>query len=241
MSTEISLTGVGLQLTRRRRKRQRGRLREMRANAVMKSFWALRGIDLNVTAGESLAVIGPARSGRTSLLRVIAGTLIPDEGDVRVAHPVVPMIDTRRMLVPAFTIRQNIHVLGGLVGLSREQIVERIPSIVEFAGLAGSIDRHLSAVPAVKSRLAFATLTSIDYPIVLIDDALTVGGRDFEQQCLSRLAEMREQGRTFVVTSDTGRELKAFCDRAVYLRDGMIQDQGSVDDMLRRMRGERRG
>lgn len=235
----IRFQHVSLRLYKRRRRRG-GRIGEMKAGITLASYWALRDITFSVEPGEAVAVVGGKAASRTGLLRLAAHTLLPDEGRVSAGGRVLPVIALKRAMVSGFTVRQNVHLLGGLLGMGRDEAAASLPWIVDFAGLRDRVDHHLSAVPRpLRPRLAQAIAFAVDSPIVIIDGRLAPGGRGFQTACYGELERMREEGRTFLVSSSVGRDLRWLCDRAIYLEDGRIAAEGTVKEMLALTRSER--
>ncbi len=127
-------------------------------------------------------------------------------------------------------------------GSARTRSNDRFDSIVEFAGpqVKAAIDapfRHFSS--GMQVRLGFSVITSLDEPIILVDEVLAVGDRDFRQKCYARMEELLEQGRTLFLVSHSEDDLRRFCTRGLYLRDGRLVDDGTVEEVLTTYRSSR--
>jgi ABC-2 type transport system ATP-binding protein len=235
----IRFQQASLKLFKRKRRRG-GRIGEMKSGIKLKTYWALRDVTFTVKPGEAVAVVGGTAAARNGLLRLAAHTLLPDEGRVSAGGRVLPMIGLKRALISGFTVRQNIHLLGGLLGMSRDEAAAALPWIVQFAGLQGRVDHHLNAVPRpLRPRLAQAIALAVDSPIVLINGRIAPGGQKFQAACYGEFERMRQEGRTFLVASSAGRDLRWLCDRAIYLEDGRIAAEGTVAEMLALSRAAR--
>jgi ABC-2 type transport system ATP-binding protein len=228
--------GIRFHANRRRRLRARefmfrGRSGESGAD----QFWALRDVSFTIAEGEAIGVIGGNGHGKSTLLRLIAGVMIPDEGSVSVRGPVAPMIEVTGGFVGDLTVRDNIWLAAGLKGLSRRQIGERFDEIVEWAEIAHRLDtpfRHLSS--GMKAKVGFSVITTVDRPIVLVDEVLAVGDRAFQKKCFARVEQMLGQGKTVVLVSHSAVHVERFCRRGLYLRNGKLIGDGPVREVLAR-------
>lgn len=232
----IVATDLGIRFNRNRRRD--ARIRELlfrgKATHVAKDeFWALRHISFEVEEGESVGLVGANGCGKSTLLRLIAGVMLPDEGKVKVTRGVAPLIEITGGFIGDLTARENIHLVAGLHGLSRKAIAERFDEIVEFAEVGDFLDtpfRHFSS--GMKVKLAFSVVTSIDEPIVLVDEVLAVGDRRFREKCYDRMQEMLSGGKTLFFVSHSDAQLRQYCKRGLYLRYGELVQDGPIDDVL---------
>lgn len=207
-------------------KRRRGRVGE---------FWALRKISFSVRAGEAIGVVGRNGQGKSTLLKLVAGVLLPDEGTVRVHGGVAPLIELTGGFAGDLTVRDNIHLTAGMHGLSRGQIAERFDSIVGFAEADDVLDtpfKHLSS--GMKVRVAFAVVSQLDEPVLLVDEVLAVGDKSFRNKCYRRIDELLADGKTLFLVSHNERDLRRFCTRGLYLDMGRLQFDGPIDEALAR-------
>lgn len=240
-----SFEDAGVRLPRRRRRRgdgRRQRLRRIAGEVKRDEVWRLRHATFDVGEGESVAIVGGRGSGREALLRLAAGTLVPDEGVVRRRVPIIPMIDLAKALNRRYTVRQNIYIVGGMLGMTPDEVSEKLGWIVSFAGVEGSLDKYLgTAAPVIRQRLAWSIAMSMDARAYAIEQVLIVGERDFRQQCWTHVDKKREDGVTFLLASDSQKQFRRFCDRAVLLDAGAVVAQVSVPEAIARMRELRRG
>ena len=235
----ISVHDLGVEFYRSRRRRMQ--LRELlfhgRNSAPKESFWALRTISFDIHAGEAVGLVGGNGGGKSTLLKMIAGVLLPDEGSVEVTGGVAPLIELTGGFVGELSARDNIYLTAGLHGLSKEKIEERFDEIVNFAGpeVRAGLDtpyRHFSS--GMKVRLGFAVVTTLDEPIVLVDEVLAVGDRAFREKCYKRMEAMLADGRTLFLVSHSESDLKRFSTRGLYLRKGHLEMDGPITDVLER-------
>lgn len=221
-----------------RNKKRNLSVREMllrRENTAPKQqFWAVRGVSFTVQAGEAVGLVGANGHGKSTLLRLIAGVLLPDEGSVRVNGGVAPLIELTGGFQGEMTARENVYLTGGLHGLSKAVIDERFDDIIAFAELEDFVDtpfRHFSS--GMKVRLGFSVVTTLDEPIVLVDEVLAVGDRAFREKCYKRMEEMLSGGRTLFMVSHSERDLERFCTRGLYLRRGRLIEDGTIGETLK--------
>ena len=200
---------------------------------------ALDGIDLEVTAGEALAVIGPNGSGKSTLLKLTGGILKPTSGTVEVTGRVTALIELGAGFHPEITGRENVVINGMLLGLGRREIEERMQVIVDFADIGPFIDQPVKIYSSgMYVRLGFAVAVVADPDILLIDEVLAVGDEAFTHRCLDRLARMRQRGVTMVLVSHDLDLVTSFADRALYLDRGRVVAEGPADAVAARYRSD---
>lgn len=235
----ITVKDLGIEFYRSRRRRMQ--LREMlfhgRSGAPRETFWALRNISFEIQAGEAVGLVGGNGGGKSTLLKMLAGVLLPDEGEVTVNGGVAPLIELTGGFVNELTARDNIYLTAGLHGLSKEQVDEHFDDIVDFAGpeVRAGLDtpyRHFSS--GMKVRLGFAVITTLDEPIILVDEVLAVGDRKFREKCYQRMEDLLAEGRTLFLVSHSEGDLKRFSTRGLYLQHGSLMMDGPVEDVLDR-------
>jgi ABC-2 type transport system ATP-binding protein len=203
------------------------------AGLVERQFWALDGVSFDVQRGEAIGVVGRNGQGKSTLLKVIAGVLLPDRGTVTVREGVAPLIEITGGFVGDLTVRENINLTAGLHGMPRAAIAERFDEIADFAEIHDFLDtpyKHLSS--GMKVRVAFAVISRLEEPIILVDEVLAVGDRVFKEKCYRRIEELLAAGRTLFLVSHSEGDLKRFCTRGIYLERGVIRADGSLDEAL---------
>ena len=213
--------------------------RTRRREPSREQYLALDGIDLDVTAGEAVAVIGPNGSGKSTLLKLIGGILKPTSGTVEVSGRVTALIEVGAGFHPEITGRENVVINGMLLGLERREIEERMQEIVDFADIGQFIDQPVKIYSSgMYVRLGFAVAVATDPDVLLIDEVLAVGDEAFTRRCLDRLARMRQRGVTMVLVSHDLDLVTSFADRAVYLDRGRIVTEGPADAVTARYRSD---
>ncbi|WP_403020438.1 ABC transporter ATP-binding protein [Salinibacterium sp. GXW1014] len=233
----IEVAGAGIRFKRNRRARRSfkdlfaGRKRRSRPD----EFWALRDVDFTVMAGEAIGVVGRNGQGKSTLLKLVAEVILPDEGRVAVHGGVAPLIEITGGFVDDLTVRDNVFLTAGLHGMSRAEIEERFDEIIDFAEIGDFLDtpyKHLSS--GMRVRIAFAVVTRLEEPILLVDEVLAVGDKAFREKCYRRIEELLEGGRTLFFVSHNERDLKRFCTRGLYLDKGKLVMDAPIAEVLQR-------
>lgn len=199
------------------------------------TFWGLKNISFTVGRGEAVGLVGGNGGGKSTLLKMIAGTLLPDEGSVSVKDGVAPLIELTGGFSGDLSARENIYLTGGLHGMRKEEIDDRFDDIVDFAGpkVRAGLDlpyRHFSS--GMQVRLGFAVITCLDEPIILVDEVLAVGDAAFREKCYQRMEGLLAQGRTLFLVSHSEGDLLRFCTRGIYLNSGRMVADGSMEDIM---------
>ena len=196
-------------------------------------FWALRGVDLEVRRGETVGIVGRNGAGKSTLLQVIAGTLRPTEGEVRVNGRVAALLELGSGFNPDFSGRENVYLNAQVLGLRRREVEERFDTIVEFAGLGEFIDRPVRTYSSgMMVRLAFAVAINISPDVLIIDEALAVGDEAFQRKCYSRIEELKRGGATILFVSHAAQSVLQLCDRAILIDAGHRLLTGSPKDVV---------
>lgn len=233
----IAVHGAGIRFKRNRRSRRSfkdlfaGRRRRSRPG----EFWALRGVDFTVRAGEAIGVVGRNGQGKSTLLKLVAEVMLPDEGTVGVYGGVAPLIEITGGFVDDLTVRDNVFLTAGLHGMKRSEIEERFDEIIDFAEIGDFLDtpyKHLSS--GMKVRIAFSVISRLEEPILLVDEVLAVGDKAFREKCYRRIEELLEGGRTLFFVSHNERDLKRFCTRGLYLDKGKLVLDAPIGEVLAR-------
>ncbi len=197
-------------------------------------FVGLRDVSLVIRAGERVGIIGGNGAGKSTLLRVIARVRRPTEGRVVVRGRVAPLLELGLGFHAELTGRENVILQGTLLGLSRCEMVARMPSITAFAEIEGFLDAPIrNYSTGMSARLAFAVATDVDPDVLLVDEALAVGDERFKARCHERMNQFRERGKTFLLVSHSLEEVVETCQRAVWIADGRVMRDGPAREVCR--------
>jgi ABC-2 type transport system ATP-binding protein len=233
----IEVDDLGIRFRRNRRGRRN--FKDLFADSSRRSrpgeFWALRNVSFAVRSGESIGVVGRNGQGKSTLLKLVAGVLLPDEGSVVVHDGVAPLIEITGGFVGDLTVRENVFLTAGLHGMARADVARRFDGIIDFAELHDFIDtpyKHLSN--GMKVRLAFSVVSQLEEPILLVDEVLAVGDRAFREKCYHRIDELLAEGRTLFFVSHNEKDLRRFCTRGLYFDKGRLEMDAPIDQVLDR-------
>ena len=219
------------QVVRHRGGGRRQQLRRLAGETKRTALSVFEGIDLDIPSGQAVAVLGRRNAGAIELLRLAAGTLIPDVGHVHRRDLVVPVIDGSNVLDGAITVRQNVYQVGALLGMTPEQVSERLDWIVEFAELRKFMDGYLRHAPRyARQRIVWTVSMATRARIFAIEKALVVGNEEFEAKCWAHVEALKADGVTFLVEGERRVPLERFCDRGIVLSEGRVAFDGTVAD-----------
>jgi ABC-type polysaccharide/polyol phosphate transport system ATPase subunit len=204
----------------------------MKQGIEFRDFWALQDVSFTVQPGESFGIIGRNGAGKSTLLKVLARVLRPIAGRVVTRGRVAPLLELGGGFHSELTGRENVYMNGALLGLSREQIREVYPWIVEFSELAGFMEAPIRTYSTgMVSRLGFAVATCSRPDVLLVDEALSVGDVSYQQKCFSRMADFHRQGTTIILVSHSVSTIESFCDNVLWLDSGRVYQIGTVNEV----------
>jgi ABC-type polysaccharide/polyol phosphate transport system ATPase subunit len=199
-------------------------LRDLRPD---ETFDALRNVSFDVFAGRTFGIIGRNGSGKSTMLKLIAGIGRPTEGAVRVHGRVSALIELGAGFHPEISGRENVYINGMMLGLTRRELAARFDEIVAFAQLEDFIDAPVKTYSSgMYMRLGFAVAINVDPEVLLVDEVLAVGDEAFTHKCLDKFAEFRRKGRTVVLVTHSLDLVTRFCDEALWLDAGIVRTQG---------------
>jgi ABC-type polysaccharide/polyol phosphate transport system ATPase subunit len=186
-------------------------------------FWALRDVTFQATVGSTFGLIGDNGSGKSTLLQLLAGTLTPTLGTVRVQGRISAILELGAGFDPEFTGRENVFMCGAIMGIGQQEMTKRFEEVVSFAEIGDFIDRPVRMYSTgMYLRLAFAVATSVDPDVLILDEALAVGDQYFQKRCIDRIEAFRKAGKTIVFCSHNIYQVRMICDQVIWLRDGRM-------------------
>lgn len=193
---------------------------------------AVKDLSFDVRIGEAVGIVGSNGSGKSTLLRAVAGLQALESGSIKVrgsAH----LLSVSGALKPSLSGFRNV-LLGGLaMGMKREEIDAQMESIIEFSGLGDAMARPMKTYSSgMKARLSFSIATLRVPDILLIDEALAVGDKEFRKKSLERVNEIRDEAGTILMVTHNLNEIRESCTRAIWLDQGVMMADGEVDDVL---------
>lgn len=204
---------------------------------MYKEFLALRNVSLEIKRGECVGIIGRNGAGKSTLLQIIANTLFPTSGEMKVSGKIAALLELGSGFNPEFSGEENIMMYGAILGLSEDRIREKYQDIVDFADIGDAISQPVKTYSSgMAMRLAFAVAAHIDADVLIVDEALAVGDIVFVQKCFSFLREFMKNHTVILVSHDIAT-VRDLCDRVIWLVDGVVKADGApakvTDDYLR--------
>jgi ABC-type polysaccharide/polyol phosphate transport system ATPase subunit len=195
--------------------------------------WALRDVTMAVRPGESVGLIGANGSGKTTMLRLLARVMYPYAGSVKVQGRVGALIEVRAGIHPDLTGAENIYLYGSLLGLHRREVARKFDEIVSFAQLENAVNRQVKFYSSgMQVRLGFAIAAFTEPDVLLVDEVLAVGDATFQQKCLDRMRAVLAHGTTVMFVSHDLQAVESICERAIWLREGVVAADGPVREVL---------
>lgn len=195
--------------------------------------WVLKGVDINIQTGEVVGLIGENGSGKSTLLKLLTKIIYPNKGCVDTVGKVSSLLELGAGFHPDMTGRENIYINASIFGLTREEIDKKIDRIISFSELEDYIDNPVRTYSSgMYMRLAFSVAINVEADILLIDEILAVGDTSFQKKCVEKLTYLKQRGCTIVFVSHDHNMVERLCDKAVWLKDGWIQSQGNVKEVI---------
>ncbi|MDA8453518.1 ABC transporter ATP-binding protein [Acidovorax sp. GBBC 3334] len=198
-----------------------------------RSHWALKDVSFELRRGQCIGVIGDNGAGKSSLLKLLAGTLQPSVGSIERVGRVTAILELGAGFHPDFSGRDNLYFGGSLIGIDREEMQRLEPEIIEFCELGEALDRPVKTYSSgMAVRLAFALVTAVQPDVLIIDEALAVGDQHFQKKCVDRIMAFRDAGCTILFCSHSPYHIRHLCDLALWLKGGQVEQFGETEPVL---------
>src|ERR1700687_2033585 len=197
------------------------------------TFWALKGVSLEVKEGEVLGLIGRNGAGKTTLLKILSRITKPTTGWAEIHGRVGSLLEVGTGFHPELTGRENTYLSGAILGMSKQEITRKFDEIVSFAELGKFIDtpvKHYSSGMYV--RLAFAVAAHLEPEILLVDEVLAVGDIRFQKKCLGKMGDVARAGRTVILVTHQLNQIRRLCSRVVWLDAGARRQTGPTAEVV---------
>lgn len=213
-------------------------LRELISRITMRpvefeEHWALRDVAFSIERGESVGVVGINGSGKSTLLSLIARTSYPTEGEIEVHGRVGSLLELGAGFHTSLTGIENIFLNASLMGLSREQVEDRLEAIIEYADIGEYIEAEMSTYSTgMIARVGFAIMASLEPEILIVDEALSVGDLAFTQKCQATMGAMLARGTTMLLVSHDMETVRNVCQRVLWIHEGELRMDGPSEDVL---------
>lgn len=230
--TVLRVAGIGKEYKLYASPRQRLKAL-LTGRAHHRSHWALRDVSFELQRGQCIGVIGDNGAGKSSLLKLLAGTLQPSMGTIERVGRVTAILELGAGFHPDFSGRDNLYFGGSLIGIEREEMARLEASIIEFCELGEALDRPVKTYSSgMTVRLAFALVTAVQPDVLIIDEALAVGDQHFQKKCVDRITAFKNNGCTILFCSHSPYHIRHLCDRAIWLDGGQVKEFGPTEPVL---------
>ncbi len=205
-------------------------LRKSRVNV----FEAVKGVSFKVPQGEIMGIVGKNGSGKSTMLRAIAGIFSPDEGSIDLHGKSVSLLSIGVGFQKKLTGRENIYLSGMLLGFSEQQINDKLNEIIEFSELKKFIDKPVKTYSSgMHSKLAFSITAVLETDIMLIDEVLSVGDAKFKKKSYKKMQELiSNKDRTVIIVSHNSETIKNLCNSVLWIHDGLVKMQGTPEEVM---------
>jgi lipopolysaccharide transport system ATP-binding protein len=198
----------------------------------MQGFRALDDVTFTVPQGAFFGIVGPNGSGKSTLTQVIAGITVPTAGEARVWGRVLPLLEVGAGFNDELTGRENVYLLGAILGLAPSQITESLERIIDFSGVHRHFDSPMKRYSSgMKARLSFATAVGFPADIYVFDEVLAVVDDDFQMQCARELIRLNAEGRTILFMSHDLQLVVEMCRTGMWLEEGKVRRMGTIEEV----------
>lgn len=213
-------------------------IKSIKGQVSVEAFWALKDVSFQVYKGDSVGLIGLNGSGKSTMLKTIAGVLKPTKGTVTVSGSVAPLIELGAGFDMDLTARENVFLNGALFGYTREEMTRHYDDIVKFSELENFMNVPVKNFSSgMVSRLAFAIATIGVPDILIVDEVLSVGDFRFQEKCENRIQAMMKEGTTILFVSHSIDQVQKICNKIVWLDHGVVKRFGDAEEICNEYRG----
>jgi lipopolysaccharide transport system ATP-binding protein len=211
------------------------RVRTGSSDSEVEDFWALKDLSVQIQPGEVVGVIGRNGAGKSTFLKILSRITKPTTGRVTLNGRVGSLLEVGTGFHPELTGRENIHLNGAILGMSRREITGKFAEIVEFAEISQFLDTPVKRYSSgMYVRLAFAVAAHLEPEILLVDEVLAVGDAAFQRKCLGRMGQVAQQGRTILFVSHNMATITRLCQRVLWFDRGRLRDSGDAEQIVAR-------
>ena len=197
-------------------------------------FFALKNISFSVNQGESVALIGANGSGKSTMLKILAGVLYPSVGSVQVQGSIAPLIELGAGFDMDLTARENIYLNGAVLGYDHDFMEKHFQEIMDFSELWDFVDVPVKNYSSgMVARLGFSIATIVKADILVVDEILAVGDFKFQEKCKRRMAQLMGEGTTLLFVSHSAEQVKELCKRSIWLDHGILMADGPTEEVYR--------
>ena len=207
-------------------------VKRMKGQIKYDEFYALKNVTFNIEKGDSFALVGSNGSGKSTMLKIIAGVLKPTCGKVKVQGSIAPLIELGAGFDMDLTGRENIFLNGAILGYSRKLMKEKYDEIIDFSELKEFADVPVKNYSSgMVARLGFSIATIVKPEILIVDEILSVGDQAFQEKCHKRMEEMMSGGTTVILVSHSSKDVKRICKHGIWINKGNLMCAGTADEV----------
>lgn len=198
-----------------------------------RDHYALRDINLQIKPGESVGIVGTNGSGKSTLLKLITGVVAPTEGEIQSYGKIAALLELGAGFNLEYTGIENIYLNGTMMGYKKSEMEKRVPQIIEFADIGEFIYQPVKSYSSgMFARLAFAVSINVEPDILIVDEALSVGDTRFQMKCIDKMTQLRDQGTTILFVTHAVEQIKRFCTRSIWIKDGAVIEDGEASRIV---------
>jgi lipopolysaccharide transport system ATP-binding protein len=230
MSSDLVMQAENLGKAYQIYRRPEDRLKQMlvRWKRFYDEYWALRDVNLKIRRGEAIGLIGRNGAGKSTFLQLAAGIITPTTGSVTVNGRIAALLELGAGFNPEFTGAENVYLSASILGLTRQEIVDRFQAIADFAGIGDFLHLPVKLYSSgMYARLAFSVAAHVDADVLIVDEILAVGDAAFAQKCMRFIRKFRENG-TLIFVSHSSASVLSLCDRAIWMEAGEVREEGDA-------------
>jgi lipopolysaccharide transport system ATP-binding protein len=196
-------------------------------------FWALKNFSAQIKPGEVVGIIGRNGAGKSTLLKLLSRITVPTEGRICIEGRIASLLEVGTGFHPELTGRENVFLNGAILGMTRAEIIRKFDEIVEFSEIAEFLDTPVKRYSSgMYVRLAFSVAAHLEPEILIVDEVLAVGDTSFQKKCLEKIRSFAASGRTVLYVSHNLDSMRSLCKRAIWIKDGRLQQDGPVDEVF---------
>lgn len=200
---------------------------------LYQEHYALRDVSFQVNKGETVGIIGTNGAGKSTMLKIITGVLNPSGGSVVMNGRVSALLELGAGFNGEYTGIENIYLNGTMMGYTEGEMKKRVQAIVDFADIGEFVNQPVKTYSSgMFARLAFAVSINVEPEILIVDEALSVGDMRFQVKCIEKMKELKENGTTILFVSHATEQIKRFCTRTVWLKDGKVKEDGEASQIV---------
>lgn len=192
-------------------------------------FWALKDVSFDIEEGDRFGIVGRNGAGKSTLLKILSRIIEPTTGGIKIRGKITSLLEVGTGFHPELTGRENIFLNGAILGMSKNEITKKFDEIVDFAEIEKFLDTPVKRFSSgMYTRLGFAIAAHLDPHVLILDEVLAVGDSIFQTKCLNKMKELGQSGRTIIFVSHSPDSVAKLCNKAIYLENGRIKEQGDV-------------